>query len=225
MNPIEKAGTGVTVTDLRNHLITGSDQGDFIANYAKKTRRLQSLSFYVSTRQSLSMAQKRTRHKVFNKLLSYLENKQFKVRGPILPSEYSQEAEILQDVPRNLYSELKKQGKEHLIFEHRITDIPNRTANALICKKLSEQFSEDELRLCNVFVKVHDFDINGERCEEWRLDIDSWQARQGFIVPRFENKLITGLEVFRKPNDKQPFILRARIEVIDYTGGGNGSIA
>jgi hypothetical protein len=224
-NRIEKVGNGGTRSDLRSYLITGSNQSDFIANYAKNTRRLQSFSFYVPTPQDLSTEQKRTRHKVFKQLLNYLENKQFRFRGQISPSDYLRESEVLQDVPRNLYAELKKRGKVHLIFENHITDIPGTIANALICQKLSEQFSEAELRLCGVFVKTRDFDINGESSEVWRFDIDAWRARQGFIVPQFENKLITGLQVFRYPNDKHPFILRARVEVIDYTGGKNGSIA
>ena len=202
-------------------------------------------------RNDLSKAEKRTRHKIFDFLISQLENKQIKFRGQISPfilhpltvkglfligwtqceiedleasifndAKYLRNVEILQDVSANLFRELKKIGEENQIFKNRIVGVPGKTLNALLCGELEKRFSEIELNLCDCFVKVRDFGIDGKPCEMWRIDIDESLSRAGFFIPlRDENRLIKNLRVFRYLRDSRPFTLRARFDLIDYTKG------
>jgi hypothetical protein len=135
-------------------------------------------------------------------------------------AEYLRDWEVWRSVPRGVFSELKKQNLEHLVFEQKIVGIPNGLLNALICSELSKRFSTVELKLCGCFVRIRDFDLDGGICEAWRIDLDENLSRRGFIVPVIDReKLIEGLRVFRYLNDSRPFMLRTRKEVTDKTNG------
>lgn len=128
-------------------------------------------------------------------------------------AEFNRNARILQDVPAALHYELKKDGRESLIFDSRAVSIPGNILNALICSELKKIFPIGDLKICGIFKQTRDFDANGKLSEIPRIDIDSNLARRGFIVPVMNSGLIYGLRVFRHPHDERPFILRTRSEV------------
>jgi hypothetical protein len=196
----------------------------------------------------LTLREKRRKSEVLNYLISVLQNREIRFRGVKLPfilspelsisgwqqsdlirfekdilrdAEYLRDVEVLQDVPQVLFSNLKKLEKEYLMFETPIAAIPGAILNALVCAALRERFSEDDLRLCGIFVKVRDFGIDGEICDAFRIDVDKHIARRGFFVSIIKNGLTDGLQVFRHPTDERPFRLRARFDFIDYTAGEN----
>jgi hypothetical protein len=188
--------------------------------------------------------ERQIKDEIFNCLLSLLENKQLKYKGYKIQSALRPsvievltasgwtrkdidqveqsilgDAEVIQEVPRNLFAELKKRSCDYLIFENRIVIIPDALLNALICLELLLKFSEVDLKLCGIFTKVRDFGIDGEICESLRIDVDSRLSRRGFFIPIIKEGLIDGLQVFRRPDDESPFKLRARADLMDFTGG------
>lgn len=121
-----------------------------------------------------------------------------------------QYGEIVQDVPRALNAELKKDRLEEAVSKHGIAPLPSPLENALICAELLKQFSQNELLRCPGFALFTKLDIDGKPVTVIRLDIDASIVRNGFIVPIIKSRMINSLRVYRHPNDTRPFILRSR---------------
>lgn len=195
-----------------------------------------------------NQSEKQKKHKIFDYLLSLVENKQLKFNGEkmsfilhpmtvealaaegwtqkdfheleqsiLTDADDLRNAVVLRDTPRNLYSEMEKQNLQHLIFENRIVAVLSETSNALICAALLKWFSESDLKLCDIFIKIRNFDIDGEIRESLRIDLEKYLEQRGFLIPIMQNGLIDGLNVFRHPNDERPFRLRARFDLVDKT--------
>lgn len=105
------------------------------------------------------------------------------------------------DVSPGIYHQLKRDGQEEAVFEHRIVGVPGTILNALLCEKLLTMFRRADLLATPGFI---------DRDGDLRLDIDPYLARQGFIVPVIRKGLIDALRVFRRPGDTRPFVLRSR---------------
>ena len=127
--------------------------------------------------------------------------------------------EVIIDVPLALYNSLKGQEETDLIFDNYIVVIPNSILNALICEELEKIYSRADILSCGCFVNKQIQDNQGIVQSVIRLDIDEKYNCRGFIMPKFEGDLITELLIFRHPNDKYPFTLRARNQI---QGGENG---
>lgn len=150
-----------------------------------------------------------TKHKIFNKTLSILENKRLRVTrtGQILHKKseafLTDTLEIVVDAPGALFYDLKQGGKLDLIGEARAVVVPNFILNALLCESLEKQFTRAQILASGAFVLIEGY---------LRLDVDEYHVRRGFMMPIIDAKssLIVGLRVFRYPNDERPFVLKAR---------------
>lgn len=119
--------------------------------------------------------------------------------------------------PRRLDSILQKEGRSDLMFDRRIVPIPGPILNAVVCQHLSERFTDWEMEIAGCFRQAvfgSEDDLPTAIC--WRLDVDPWLCRQGFMFPVYREGFIHGLKVYRYPRDERPFILRARQEVALY---------
>lgn len=123
--------------------------------------------------------------------------------------QFPQRWTVSQYVPRALYFELKRQGRENTVFEKEIVPIPTGVENALICERMIETFSRQTLLSIPGFVErvVEDEDF---RVRVVRIDLDEWMARRGFLIPIRKGGSITSFRVFRRPSDARPFTLRSR---------------
>lgn len=117
-------------------------------------------------------------------------------------THYALDYEVVRDAPKNLYSELRREGREDLIFDCRIVGVPNFILNALVCESLEKEFSRSEILTCGGFVLREGY---------LRLDLDEQLTGRGFMMPvKVADGLITALKVFRYPVDERPFILKSR---------------
>lgn len=193
-----------------------------------------------NNRQSVSVqrATAKQTHQIYNSLLHILENKQIQIisSGDVLPFalhkstveglrkfyglsrndiqniedsifrdiENMRDYQTTMDAPPSLFNELEKINATDKIIDSRAVAIPNRINNALICARLLRTFSADQLLTVPGFVSA------GEFGGSVRLDIGEHLCRRGFMMPVLPNGLITGLKVFRSPDDETPFILRSR---------------
>lgn len=209
--------------------------GDALNN--QKTLSKTANCYFAQSGYSLKIIQ----HQIYDLLISFCENEQIRAigTGNIIPhllhaetikefsiseseklltsifedAEHSLNYEVIYDVPRALYKELKKEEKTEWINESRIVALPNTIENACICSALKEKFTKEQILGCNGFIEVFCEDEEGIIHSEIRLDIDKKIIRNGFMIPIFskdQNGLIKALKVFRYPNDKKPFILRSR---------------
>ncbi len=171
-----------------------------------------------------------TRHRIYNRLLEFLENKQRREIKPkrvlhretrrallekckiptetinrlensILRESANISFEITRDSPAALFHELKRSGDENLIIESRIVCVPNFILNACVCEALEKEFARSEILTVEGFILREGY---------IRLDVDEKISARGFMMPVFRNGRISAMKVFRYPKDTRPFILRSR---------------
>ncbi len=116
--------------------------------------------------------------------------------------------EVLRDVPAALYRALDQNSD--LIFDNRIISLPGPTENALVCEVLQKEFARKTLLNCDGFIEHRGADESGIIYKVIRIDVDGWIIRRGFMMPIYRNGLITGLKIFRHPQDEFPFRLKSR---------------
>lgn len=134
-------------------------------------------------------------------------------------AESSTKFEVLRNAPLYLYRDLIKEDEVYLIDEHRIVYLPDLIENACICEALEKEFSRTEILSCKGFIKKQIRDQKGVIHSVIRLDIDDKIIRRGFMMPNIEHGLITGLKVYRHPDDQYPFILRSRNKISEVRNG------
>ncbi len=116
-------------------------------------------------------------------------------------------------VPSVLYNVLKKNGQEDLIWRHRIVAVPGWLFNALICEELVRMFGRAEVLRAPGFFDRAEYDEHGGYIgRSVRIDLEPHLAKQGFMRPVFNNRILTGFMVYRRPSDDRPFRLRTRTE-------------
>lgn len=154
-------------------------------------------------------AARQNTHRIYDRLLFHLENKQIRVvrTGQKLPfilheqiksnlspvvfheleeailadAEKMSDYEVVRDLPPALHYELKRSGDESLIAANRIVAVPNFVLNAIVCAKLEKEFPR-----CAI-LGVKGFVLHRGRI---RLDLDENHVRRGFMVPVVGKNLI-----------------------------------
>ncbi len=124
--------------------------------------------------------------------------------------ENFREYEVVRDAPAALYQELARNDETDVILDNEIVPLPGAVLNAIICEELQKEFARKTLLACDGFIKVCGADENGIIHKSIRLDIEDWVTRRGFIMPIYRNGFITGLRIYRHPQDERPFRLRSR---------------
>lgn len=242
----EKPGTVATVPGLKNLSINagGDNESDFVFDYAAKQEMLQSKTFdlEISVRQFAS-AERLVRHRVFARLIAFLENKWIKHRGQILPSVLhpsTVQALLESDWTQNDIDEAEDSVYDDANYfrETEVWRSVPRGAFSELKKRNLERYIFDQK-----VVGIPNESVNRSACAElarrfspsdlrlcncfvqvratdigclvWRIDIDERYSGKGFFVPVTDSDgLIKDLRVFRHLNDQRPFILRARRKTI-----------
>jgi hypothetical protein len=124
--------------------------------------------------------------------------------------ENMRDYEIVIDAPFQLFKEFEKLDITNKLFNIRAVAVPGKAQNALICAQLLKTFSAAQLLTVSGFVLIGSSGESGNNVESVRLDVGEHLCGRGFMMPVLRNGLITGLKVFRSPDDEKPFILRSR---------------
>jgi hypothetical protein len=156
--------------------------------------------FPFSLSRQVSWDKRLLRHKIYDRLVAYLENRS----ACLVPDGYNQLVlQVIKDAPKVLYKRLELSGQEDLAFTCRIVEIPSRLANIFCCKELESSYGRLQLLHTPGFTLCRSMVL---------LDVDERWRRAGFMLPHYEGGLITGLKVFRRPDDSRPFLLRTRVD-------------
>lgn len=175
------------------------------------------------------------RHKIYDRLLFFLENKRNRVVNPkqnfpfILHKRTKQslgeKLGFSQDAIRQLENSILANQEKSLDVEI-VRDVPvsiyreleKSGETRLIFKNRIVALPNPILNACvcgaleREFSRAEILACNGfHLCEGYiRLDLDEIYIRSGFLMPNYYKGLITALRVFRNPDDEKPFILRTR---------------